>query len=148
MAKIHSENLILNRQRLTSKAPDEELAVIENGDSRSGLAFQISVCWFPVQRYTFCSSAADWQNQPAIICVFVDPPSVVLQGSVSLWGHLREKTVLRIPQKLIYRGRGYGQVNLYNLRWRKTTLSDLLGLGLNCHHYWQQRVTWLLQLHP
>ncbi|XP_056894771.1 cyclic nucleotide-gated cation channel alpha-3 isoform X3 [Takifugu flavidus] len=35
MAKIHSENSFLNRQRLTSKAPDEELAVIENGDSRA-----------------------------------------------------------------------------------------------------------------
>uniref|UniRef100_H3D8E4 Cyclic nucleotide gated channel subunit alpha 3 n=1 Tax=Tetraodon nigroviridis TaxID=99883 RepID=H3D8E4_TETNG len=36
MAKIYSENSLLNRQRLSSKAPDEELAVIENGDSRSG----------------------------------------------------------------------------------------------------------------
>lgn len=34
MAKIYSENCLFNRQRLSGKAPDEELAVVENGDSR------------------------------------------------------------------------------------------------------------------
>lgn len=88
--------------------------------------------------FTCNHTFSDPQNHPAIICTPVDPPSVVLQGSVSLWGHLREKTVLRIPQKLIYRGRGYGQVNLYNLRGRKAILSGRLGLDLDrAHHYWQ-----------
>lgn len=59
------------------------------------------------------------------------PSPVVLQGSVSLWWHLREKTVFRISQKLIYRGRGYGQVNLEDLKHRKTILSDLLVLDLD-----------------
>lgn len=59
MAKIHSENSFLNRQRLTSKAPDEELAVIENGDSRSGVAFQISDAGF-TRNDTF--SVALWRT--------------------------------------------------------------------------------------
>lgn len=37
MAKICNENSFLNRQRLPANTPDEELAVIENGDSRSDL---------------------------------------------------------------------------------------------------------------
>lgn len=44
MAKVYSENSFLKRQRLSRKAPDEELAVIENGDSRSGLHFLNRAC--------------------------------------------------------------------------------------------------------
>lgn len=44
MAKIYSEKAFLNRhQRSSSKTPDEELAVIENGDSR--LAAQSKHRW-------------------------------------------------------------------------------------------------------
>lgn len=110
MAKIYSEKSLLNRQRLSSKASDEELAVIENGYSRSGLNSQTSVLWHTAIPFLYlCSRLTE------VICFNMHACHscpCCPQGSVSLRGHLREKSVFRIQHDLIYRGRGYGQVNL------------------------------------
>lgn len=48
MAKIYSEKAFLNRhQRSSSKTPDEELAVIENGDSRLAAQSKHTLVSFP-----------------------------------------------------------------------------------------------------
>lgn len=117
MAKIYSENSFLKRQRLSSRAPDEELAVIENGYSRSGLTSQTRVCWFSdPQRHLFCTSAADWQKLPAVIWTLVSPP--MLSSGLSLFvGTSPRENCLRNPTRP--RSQGPGLWPGKPPRWRK-----------------------------
>lgn len=60
-----------------------------------------------------------WYNLHGMILNMSPPtPASVFQGSLSLWRQLRENSVFRVPQKLIYRCRGYGQVNLCSNTWK------------------------------
>lgn len=83
---------------MLSEMPDEELAATENVDSRSGISMKLGVCYL-------CVTTA------SIPLTY----TAVFQGSVTMWRQLRENTVFRVPQKLIYRCRSYGQVNFHRL---------------------------------
>lgn len=136
MAKICSEKTFLNRQRLSRNTPDEELAVIENGDSRSDVAETLKL-YSKISRVPFeLLSLMLWLFSRILSLVLCFPH----QGSLSLWRQLWDGAVLRDPQRLIYRCWGHGQVNwcgqtskfvvgIYQ-GWRVHVLEQCLIVGL------------------